>query len=121
VAEISPPLDEAADVRRIVCEVDNRTRLLEPMTYTNVEIEPASHIDCLAVPLSAMVDGGNDKVFVVDDEGILHRKRIVTGASDGRYIEIVSGISAGDIVVTSNLDGLKDGMKVEPIIGEEEG
>lgn len=119
VVEISPSLEEPSDVRRVVCEVDNRTRLLEPMTYTGITLHATSPLRCLAVPLASMVDGSNDKVFVVDSDGILHREQVVTGTSDERYIEILSGLSEGDIVVTSNLDGLKDGMRVETIMEEE--
>lgn len=119
IVEIAPPPEERSAVRRIVFEVDNRTRLLEPMTYNGVEMQPASSVRCLAVPLSAMVDGSNDKVFVQDANGILHRVNVVTGASNDRYVEIVSGISAGDIVITSDSDGLEEGMKVNVVFEEE--
>ena len=44
---------------------------------------------------------------------------VVTGASNDRYVEIVSGISAGDIVITSDSDGLEEGMKVNVVFEEE--
>lgn len=116
VVEIAPAPEEPSDIRRVVCEVDNRTRILEPMTYTGVAMQPATPVKCLAVPFSAMVDSSHDKVFVVDEGGILHRRSVVTGASDGQSIEIVSGLAAGDIVVTSKLDGLEDGLKVETVL-----
>lgn len=111
--EIVPPISEPADVRRAVWEVDNRTRLLEPMTYTGVTMQTGSAYRCLTIPLAAMVDSAHDKVYVVDDEGIMHLKAVEAGADDGTYIEIYAGLSEGEAVVTGSMEGLSEGMKAE--------
>ena len=35
------------------------------------------------------------------------------GSSDGKYIEIISGLSEGDIVITSETEGIKEGTLIE--------
>lgn len=111
--EIVPPLSEPAEMRRTVWEVDNRTRLLEPMTYTGVRMVTGRAYACLTVPLSAMVDSAHDKVYVVDGEGIIHLRQVRTGTDDDVYIEIYEGLQEGDVVVTGNMEGLHDGMKAD--------
>jgi hypothetical protein len=45
---------------------------------------------------------------------------VETGAVADKYIEILSGINEGEVVVTGNLEGLEDGMQVDIEIGGEE-
>jgi hypothetical protein len=51
--------------------------------------------------------------------GTLERRSVVTGASDGTYIEIIQGLSEGDVVITSDTDGIKDGVAVDVAIEED--
>lgn len=118
--EIVPPLSEPADIRRTVWEVDNRTRILEPMTYNGISMRMGDSYEALTLPLSAMVDKSRDKVFVVDEQNIIHERNVETGAVADKYIEILSGISEGEVVVTGNFEGLEDGMQVDIEIGGEE-
>ena len=41
-----------------------------------------------------------------------------TGTSDGSYIEVLSGLSADEIVVTSGMEGLTDGAHAEIILDD---
>ena len=41
-----------------------------------------------------------------------------TGTNDGSYIEVLSGLSEGEIVVTSGMEGLADGVHAEIILDE---
>ncbi|WP_026767660.1 efflux RND transporter periplasmic adaptor subunit [Selenomonas ruminantium] len=118
--EIVPPLSEPADIRRTVWEVDNRTKILEPMTYNGVTMRMGDSYEALTLPLSAMVDKSRNKVFVVDEQNIIHERTVETGAVADKYIEILSGISEGEVVVTGNFEGLEDGMQVDIEIGGEE-
>lgn len=119
LVEITPPLEEPADVRRAVWEVDNRSRLLEPMTYTGLTLSSEKSHDCLTVPRKAMVDADFSQVFVVDGEGIIHLRNVAAGVSDEGFVEILDGLQEGEIVLTGNLERLKDGMRVDVSVGDE--
>lgn len=119
LVDIVPPLGAPADVRRAVWEVDNSTHLLEPMTYTGVTMRLRPSSKCLVVPISAMADASHETVFVADEDGILHRRNVMAGADDGKNIEVYSGLSEGEIVVSGSLDGLEEGMKVEIVLDGE--
>ncbi len=118
VADITPPLSEPAGMRRVVCAIDNRARVLEPLIYNGVSLRTSREYECLAVPLSAMADSSHEDVFVVEPDGTVRRRSVVSGANDGKYIEILSGLAEGEAVVTESFDGLEDGMKVDVSIEE---
>lgn len=119
LVEITPPLEEPADVRRAVWEVDNRSRLLEPMTYTGLTLSSEKSHDCLTVPRKAMVDADFSQVMVVDGEGIIHLRSVAAGISDESFVEILDGLQEGEVVITGNLEGLKEGMRVDVGVGDD--
>ena len=118
IKDINPPLNQSAVMRRILWEIDNRSHILEPMTYNDVSMQANSGHKCLTVPLSAMADSENNMVFVVNDSGIVEKRKVTTGANDDEYIEIISGLRAGERVVLDSFEGLEDGVKIELIMKE---
>ena len=118
IAEITPPLSEPAGIRRVVCAIDNRARVLEPLTYNGVSLRMGRGYECLSVPLSAMADASHEEVLVVNPDGTVSRREVKAGANDGRNIEILSGLAEGEVVVVESFDGLEDGMKVDVSLEE---
>ncbi len=121
IREITPPLSEPAGIRRVLYEIDNRARILEPLTYNGVSIRTDRDYECLVVPLAAMADASHEEVFAVRPDGTVNRREIVTGANDGKYIEILSGLAEGDVVVVESFEGLEDGVKVNVAVEERKG
>ena len=113
LVSITPSPDEPAGVRRIVWEIDNRARILEPLTYNGVSMEMNRAYPCLTIPLEAMADSSHDTVFVVEPDGTVRRRKISTGADNGKQIEVYDGLEDGEVVVVESFDGLEDGMRVD--------
>ena len=118
ITKITPPLTEPAAMRNILWQVDNSSGLLEPQTYGGVSFRSKRSHGALTVPLSAMADSENKSVFIAKDDGTIERRPVHTGADDGTYIEVLSGLSEGEIVVTSGMEGLTDGAHAEIILDE---
>ena len=121
VREILPNLNETAAMRKIIFEIDNSVGLLEQQTYSGVELISSTNHNALTIPLDALSDTSKKFVFVVTPENTLERKEILTGADDGKYIEVLAGLSEGETVITSATKGLETGMKVNvTLIGGEQ-
>lgn len=118
IAQITPQLSEPAAMRNILWQVDNRSGLLEPQTYGGVTFQSKRSHSALTVPLAAMADNANTSVFVVADDGTIKRRSVHTGANDGTYIEVLSGLSEGEVVVTSGMEGLTDGAHAEIVMDD---
>lgn len=112
IVDISPSLDSAAEIRKVIWKVDNSSGILEPQTYGNATFVMKAKKRCLVVPKSAMADAANTKVFVLTAEGTVEPRQVSTGIKDENYIEILSGLKEGEVVITSGTNGLEDGMKV---------
>lgn len=111
VKEISPSPEQPAEIRRVIWQIDNSSGLLEPQTYGDVKFEMKSAVDCLTVPISAIADAANPSVFVWTADGSIQLRNVVTGIKNNEYIEIISGLNEGEIVIISGKNGLTDGIK----------
>jgi multidrug efflux system membrane fusion protein len=74
----------------------------------------------LQVPLSAIVQAKDGKygVFVISSSGtgkVASLRSVEIGAVNGTDIAIVSGLSAGDRIITTGANLLKDGQRVEVV------
>jgi RND family efflux transporter MFP subunit len=67
----------------------------------------------LLVPQSAVrSDNGSTVVYVYHD-GRVERRAVRTGGTRGTDQEIIAGLAAGDQVVVSGLEGIRDSIRVE--------
>ena len=111
VVEITPPVSEPASLRNVMWQADNQSGLLEPQTYGNVTLHIRTELKGLSVPLEAMIDSNHTRVYVARDDKTIEERKVKTGVNDGRFIEVQEGLKEGDVVVTSGMEGLKDGMR----------
>ncbi|MGH8223395.1 MAG: efflux RND transporter periplasmic adaptor subunit, partial [Woeseiaceae bacterium] len=115
VARISPVVDPATGTFKITIEVTDASRRLKPGMFGRINIVHDRHANALQVPRGAVVeDGGAETVFVVED-GVAHRRAIVTGYAQEGYVEVTEGLMDGEQVVTVGQAGLKEGAKVAVI------
>jgi RND family efflux transporter MFP subunit len=78
----------------------------------------ASRASALLVPLSAVVQANDGKygVFVISDSSggeVARLHGVEIGAVNGTEISVVNGIQAGDRIITTGANLLKDGQRVE--------
>ena len=67
----------------------------------------------MLVPARAVVtEAGVSRVFVIKD-GHAEQRLVQTGQTEGDLIEIKSGVAADELVATSNLEQLSDGIAVK--------
>ena len=70
--------------------------------------------DALTVPIESVLTAGADRyVFVVGADGQAHRTPVRVGAETDSRAQILSGLQAGDRVVTTGATTLADGQAVQ--------
>jgi multidrug efflux system membrane fusion protein len=77
------------------------------------QIATAVHPRAIVIPVTALVpDGDGFKVFVVTPGNIARARPVTVGRRTEATAEIVSGLAAGERVVTEGAYGLEDSVKV---------
>ena len=98
---IQPQVDPMTRTLKVRLDMDNPGLILKPDMYANVEFHvniPAQ----LTVPVDAVLDAGERKtVFVDRGNGFFEPRQVTTGERDGNRIQILSGLSGGERIVTS--------------------
>lgn len=103
--------------------VPNTQGVLRPGLFVHVRLDLDAHDHALVVPVSAvLLELSGSYVFVVDDHNIARRRLVQTGLSDDKMTEIVTGLKAGEKVVTVGQFRLSAGDDVkivpEPVPGQ---
>lgn len=104
---VSPLLDRETRTARVVAALDNPDRIWRPGSFATAAVAIEQRQANVVVPSGAVqtVDGSK-AVFVRTSDGFKKRE-IVLGQRDGNMVEIVSGLSAGETVATTNTFALK--------------
>jgi RND family efflux transporter MFP subunit len=71
----------------------------------------------LAVPVGALVHDDDALAVYVVKDGKAQRRVVTVGIDDGAYVELLSGVAAGESVVVVGNHELVDGMAVRPVAG----
>ena len=92
-----------ANIRRVVIrgEIDNPGGELRPDMFAELTVGVGAPRTSVAVPAAAVVfDGKSSRVWVEDASGALALRPVEVGRSEGSDTEVLSGLRAGERVVT---------------------
>lgn len=112
ISAIDPQIDTSGRSALVRARVGNGDGLLRPGLFARVEVVLSRRADALVVPEQAIWPLGDKRhVFRVED-GVARLVEVQTGQRLPGKVEIVSGLSAGDVVVIAGQPKLRDGMPV---------
>lgn len=118
---INPAIDAASRSAKVVVEVPNRDGLLKGGSFVKGRVVVASRTAVLQIPREAIlnwnVEQQTAEVFVVRGD-VADMRMVKTGTSNGVSVEVVSGLQAGEQVVTRGGFALRTGDKVAVAKGE---
>jgi HlyD family secretion protein len=89
-----------------------QSRLFQGMSGS-VDIAVKSIPDALTVPVEAVLTkGATRSVFVLGPDNVVHARTVTVGASTDTSAQVLSGLTAGDTVITTGASALSDGQRV---------
>ncbi|HEY3378456.1 MAG TPA: efflux RND transporter periplasmic adaptor subunit [Armatimonadota bacterium] len=111
-------------IERVVPVVDAKTRnftvrvvvvnspALYPGMFARGQVMVARHNMATVVPKDAVIDQQGEQVVFVVVNGAAKKRVMTLGATDGAFIQVLSGVTPGEQVVLSGQQGLMDGDAV---------
>ena len=112
VASIAPKADEAHTYPIEIRMSNSKQYPLKAGMFGKVSFTSIEKSDALIIPRSALIGSiKNPKVFVIKD-GKAEFRDVQTGADAGIKLEIISGLQAGESIVTNGQNNLRPGSKV---------
>lgn len=99
---VYPVLDPVTRTLQVRLRFDNPGERMKPNMYARVTIFGKSHPGALSIPREALIRGARfDRVVVSLGDGNFMVREVISGIESGEWVEITSGLEAGDEVVTS--------------------
>lgn len=113
IIRVSPSVDEKTRTFSIEAKVPNYSNMLKSGFFARAVIKTKEEKGVPFVPEAAVYSfTGINKVYVITNN-IAKERQIKTGSREAGMVEIVEGVKPGDVVATSGIDQLFDGVKVE--------
>jgi hypothetical protein len=110
---VAPVLDPATRTAQVEVDIPNLGFRLKPGMYARVSFTVDHRKDTLTVPANAVVDLGEQRgVFLPGDGETAKFQAVSTGLADQRSVEITSGLSEGDRIISTGAAALRDGDRI---------
>jgi len=113
---IDPRIDAATRTVLIRASCPNREAQLFPGAFASVSLELGRLDNAVLVPAIAVVPGLNAMTVFVVKNGQAQLRTVVTGTRLEDRVQILSGLTAGETIVTSGVLQLSSGEKVRPLL-----
>jgi membrane fusion protein, multidrug efflux system len=118
VSAVEPRLDAGTRTLTARAVIANPDGLLRPGSFVSVDVTLETFPNAIVLPSVSVVPGPTERsVFVVSD-GRAVRRAVQTGTRTESTVHIVSGVQPGDLVITSGLQQMRQGLPVNPIMAD---
>jgi len=116
VSLVSPALDPGSTTVEVWLRVENPKGALKAGTPVHATITGRTVTNALSVPSAAIMtgqEGGGKYVMVIASDSTAHKKTVNLGVQSENRVQVVSGISASDMVISTGGYGLEENTKVK--------
>lgn len=113
IASVVPVGDPVSRSFQVNIRTKNPGYLLKSGMFARLRVLTAVHENTLAIPTDALhLEGQQAFVFTVDTNHVAHKIPIKTGITEPHWVEVLSGVTDGEKIVTIGKDALVEGQKV---------
>ncbi|MFB9947744.1 efflux RND transporter periplasmic adaptor subunit [Rhizobium puerariae] len=113
---VSPTVDASTRLGSVHVVIDDESGARAGM-YASAEIV-ISETSALALPLSAVTTSRGGSTARKVEDNVVKQVKIETGIQDGGFVQVVSGLEAGDVVVAKAGAFVRDGDRIAPVPAE---
>jgi membrane fusion protein (multidrug efflux system) len=121
VTALNPVVDQVSRNVKVQATLDNGDERMRPGMFAQVDVVLPERRSVLIIPVTAVLYAPySDSVFIIEskttDDGqsqqVLRQQFVRLGEQRGDYIEVRSGLEAGQMVVSTGVFKLRNGMAV---------
>ena len=112
---INPQIDTAGRSIQVRARIDNEDRHLMPGLFVRVKVQLGRREQAIMIPEEALVPRGKDRFVYKIVDGKAVETAVQIGLRRVGEVEITSGLSPDDTVITAGQLKIRDGAAVQPI------
>ncbi len=111
IKTISPSTDQT-NTYPVTIEVPNLDGRIKSGMFAEVLMTLEESNNTIILPINAVLKSDKDQYVYINDNGKAKKVIVTTGISDGKNIEILSGLSESDQVITKGQTFVSDGQEI---------
>ncbi len=120
VARFSRKVDTSTRNMDVEVDVPNADLAITPGMYATVSIKTEMHSDALSVPVDAISRTGESAtLYVINKDRKIEERTVKVGLETPARLEILNGVSEGEMVLLGSRAAVRPGEVVEPRVSAE--
>ncbi len=116
VVAVDSRIDQTSRAFKLRARLPNEKRELPAGMFMRLSLAMGARDVVVVMEEAILVQGGTPYLFVVEN-GKAVQRRITAGARRDGMVEVVSGVAAGETVVSRGIQSLRDGIPVDVLVG----
>ncbi len=112
------PIADQTGAFPVKIRIQNSLGKLKPGMFAEVRFIREESGNAIILPRNTVMDSQNGSYVYANDNGFAKRLFVTTGIDNGTEIEILSGITEGDQIITTGQSFLNEGDKLDIVEGE---
>ncbi|MGD8439285.1 MAG: efflux RND transporter periplasmic adaptor subunit [Holophagae bacterium] len=113
IRQLAPVVDTATGTVKVTVEAVDPPPEVRPGAFVSIGIVRERHEAALLVPRESVIRELREAHVFVAADGAAVKRAVTLGIEEGDRVEVLTGVSAGDAVVTAGQGGLDDGQKIK--------
>ncbi|MBR5401611.1 MAG: efflux RND transporter periplasmic adaptor subunit [Treponema sp.] len=121
VVRISPVVDPSTRTKEIILNFDKNYAKVNAGMFARVKLFTVDYGGYPVIQQDAFVENSDEYyLYIVKEDSTVTKRKVTRGKSVDGYIQVLDGISAGEVVVLEGMLSLYEGAKVKDISGNVE-
>ncbi len=113
ITAIDPGIDRATRSALLRAELPNPGAALLPGAFAEVEVSLREIPNAILVPAIALIPGLKTQLVFVAEDGRAREREVSVGLRTAEGVQVTEGLRPGDLLITSGVLQLRDGLEVE--------
>jgi membrane fusion protein (multidrug efflux system) len=110
---IEPKIDPTMGALKLRAICDNKSEKLFPGAYVHIELKLKQINNALMVPTQAVIPVLKGQTVLIRKNGVVVSNPVKVGIRTAANVQIISGLSEGDTVITTGIMQLRPGMPIK--------
>jgi len=109
--------DVRTNLYQVEILIDNSSDELKVGNFNKIRFEKQKRERVNVVPKDCLIFEGKDTYVFIEEGGRVSKRKVVYGIEQDNYVEIISGVKEGEMVVIRGQQYVKDEMQVKVVRG----
>lgn len=112
IAAIDPGADQVTRTIRVRATIPNTANKLVAGAFARIILPLQSSPDAILIPSQSVIPTTRDKLVAIVKNGKAELAKVTLGARTAGEVEVLSGLTPGDTILTTGILQVKQGMEV---------